>query len=394
MASSQATDGCIRRTERADGPAAVLAIGTANPTNYMSQDDYPDFYFRVTKSEHLAEHKKAFKTICRLTGTEKRFFHHSEELLNANPEFLHRTSPSLEARLAIVATAAPELAASAATKAIARWGRPATDITHLVVCTNMEARAPSADVRLVHLLGLRTNVCRTMLQLNGCTAGCSALRLAKDLAENNRGARVLVACVEISIAGFAGPDQGECLDTLISHALFGDGAGAVIVGADTVHPIEHPLFEMVSVTQTVIPNTEHVLSIMPGEFGIHGKVSTKLPGLVADNIEQCLLDAFGALHIKVKWNDLFWAVHPGSSVVLDRMEKTLRLDPTKLAASRTVVQNFGNMLSATVIFVLDEQQRRMAEEGPEVEWGVMVGFGPGFSIETMVLRSTPRMSSE
>uniref|UniRef100_A0ACD5UWD3 Uncharacterized protein n=1 Tax=Avena sativa TaxID=4498 RepID=A0ACD5UWD3_AVESA len=385
-----ATHHSIRRTERADGPAAVLAIGTANPANYVLQDDYPDFYFRVTKSEHLAQHKEAFKTICRLTGTEKRFFHHSEELLNANPEFLHRTSPSLEARLAIVATAAPELAASAASKAIAKWGRPATDITHLIVCTNMEARAPSADVRLVSLLGLRTNVCRTMLQLNGCTAGCSALRLAKDQAENNRGARVLVACVEISIAGFAGPDQGECLDTLISHALFGDGAGAVIVGADVLHPIEHSLFKMVSVTQTVIPKTEHVLSMMPGEFGIHGKVSTKLPSLVADNIERCLLDAFGTLHINnVKWNDLFWAVHPGSSVILDHIDKTLRLEPTKLAASRTVVQNFGNMLSATVIFVLDEQHRRMeAEEGPGEEWGVMVGFGPGFTIEAMVLRST------
>ena len=105
------------------------------------------------------------------------------------------------------------------------------------------------DVRLVSLLGLRTNVFRTMLQLNGCTAGCAALRLAKDLAENNRGARVLVACVEIiSIAGFTGPNQEDFLGTLISHALFGDGAGAVIVGADAVRPIEHPLFEMVSVT--------------------------------------------------------------------------------------------------------------------------------------------------
>ncbi|CAM0943605.1 unnamed protein product [Alopecurus aequalis] len=376
--------------QRADGPAAVLAIGTANPGNYVSQEEFPDYYFRITKSEHLTDHKDTFKTICELTGTGSRYFQHTEEVLSTHPEFLDNTSPSLAARLALVATAAPELAASAATKAITKWGRPATDITHLVVSTNMDARAPSADVRLVSLLGLRANVCRTMLHLNGCTAGCAALRLAKDLAENNRGARVLVACVEINISGFSAPD--DCLDTLITNALFGDGAGAVIVGADAVHPVEHSLFEMVSVTQTVIPNTEHVLTIGLGEFGIHGKVSTKLPSLVGDNIERCLQDAFAPLAIDIKWNDLFWAVHPGSRGILDNIDKTLRLEPTKLAASRTVVQKFGNMLSATVIFVLDEQQRRMEEEGDGAEWGVMVGFGPGFTVETMVLHSPTDMS--
>ncbi|CAM0901553.1 unnamed protein product [Alopecurus aequalis] len=384
MASGLAT---IRQ---ADGPAAVLAIGTSNPTNCMSQDEYPDFYFGVTKSEHLVEQKETFKYICRMTGTENRFFYHTEELLNSHPEFLHHTTPSLEARLDIIASAAPELAASAATKAIVKWGRPATDITHLVVGTNTYARTPSVDVRLVSLLGLPTNVCRTMLQLNGCTAGCAALRLAKDLAENNYGARVLVVCVEISIAGFTGPFEGDCLDTLITHALFGDGAGAVIVGADPVHPIEHPLFEMVSVTQNVIPNTEHILSMMPRESGIHGKLSTKLPSLVGDSIEQCIQDAFGLLAMDVKWNDLFWVLHPGSRQVLEHVDKSLKLEPTKLAASRTVIQNFGNLLSATIIFVLDEQQRRMEEEGGGPEWGMMVGFGPGFTIETMVLRSTKR----
>ena len=179
----------------------------------------------------------------------------------------------------------------------------------------------------------------------------------------------------------------DSLDTLIINALFGDGAGAVIVGADTVHPVEHSLVQMVSVTQTVIPNTEHVLTVELGAFGIHAKVSTKLPNIVGDNIEHCLQDAFAPLAIDVKWNDLFWAVHPGSRGVLDHIDKILHLEPTKLAASRTVVQKFGNLLGATVIFVLEEQLRRMEEEGDAAEWGVMLGFGPGFTMETMVLRS-------
>ncbi|KAI4968883.1 hypothetical protein ZWY2020_046213 [Hordeum vulgare] len=142
-----------------------------------------------------------------MSCTEKRYFHHTEELLDANPDFLCRGKPSLDARLAIAAAAAPELAALAAAKAIAKWGRPASDITHLVVSTNSGAHAPGADLRLASLLGLRASVCRTMLNLNGCSAGSTSLRLAKDLAENNRAARVLVACVELTVVAFRGPEE-------------------------------------------------------------------------------------------------------------------------------------------------------------------------------------------
>ncbi|RLN36028.1 bisdemethoxycurcumin synthase-like [Panicum miliaceum] len=389
VASTLATIREIRRAQRADGPAAMLGIGTANPTNYVLQEDFPDYYFRVTNKEHLTDLKDTFKKLCRIAGLEKRFFHHTEQLLNANPAFLQGTPSALDARLDIVAKAAPELAASAAAKAIARWGRPATDITHLIVSTNSEARSPGADLGLATLLGLRPDVCRTVLQLDGCSAGCTALRLAKDHAENNRGARVLVVCVELTITTFRAPHEGDSFGTLIPQALFGDGAGAVVVGADAVHPTERPLFEMVSASQALIPGSEKQLNVRLGEGGVDIDISFNLPKFVAQNLERCLLDASGALGVEWKWNDLFWAVHPGSRGILDRIETALGLEPRKLASSRTVVRDYGNMLSATVIFVLEELRRRMDEEADETaEWGMMVGFGPGFTVETMVLHAT------
>ncbi|XP_047064801.1 bisdemethoxycurcumin synthase-like [Lolium rigidum] len=391
MASTLATMGEIRRLQRADGPAAVLAIGTANPPNCVSQDEYPDFYFRVTKSEHLTDLKHKLKTMCQNTSTEKRFFHHTEELLNAHPHFLDRGQPSLDDRLEIAAAAAPELAASAAAKAIAEWGRPATDITHLIVSTNSGAHAPGADLRLASLLGLRASVQRTMLHLNGCSAGSASLRLAKDLAENNRGARVLVACVELTIVAFRGPEDA-CPHTLIGQATFGDGAGAVVVGADAVEPVERPLFEMVSASQTVVPGTDHVLTMRLTEGGLDGHLLTReLIPIAAENIELCLSGAFGQIGVGVEWNDLFWAVHPGMRAILDHIDRALALEPGKLAASRTVLREYGNMLGATLIFVLDEQRRRMEEDGEGGEWGVMMGFGLGFTIETMVLHATSNL---
>ncbi|XP_037431434.1 bisdemethoxycurcumin synthase-like [Triticum dicoccoides] len=360
----------IRRVQRADGPAAVLAIGTANPASSMLQDDYTDYYFRVTNSEHHADLKDKLKRICKKSGIERRYAHLDEELLGAHPDFTDRALRTLDARIDMASAAVPELAASAAAKAIAEWGRPAADVTHLVFSTYSGRKAPSADLRLASLLGLRPTVSRTILSLNGCSGGGRALQLAKELAENNRGAR-----------------EGR-LDTILGHGIFGDGAGAVIVGADPVDCIERPLFEMVFATQTTIPETEDEITMRLMKGGLDFHVSIRVPKLLKSNIERCMIDAFESIGISAEWNDLFWAIHPGGRAILDHVEQLLGLGVEELAASRRVLREYGNMSGATVIFVLNELRRRRARGEEVAEWGVvMMAFGPGITIETMVLHA-------
>ncbi|KAM3373203.1 hypothetical protein ACQJBY_019912 [Aegilops geniculata] len=381
------TNGKMFIRQHGEGPSAMLAIGTANPTNLLlPQDVFADNLFRVTKSEHLTELKEKMNRICQKTSIEKRHFHLTEETLAAHPEFLDRELPSLDARLEMVATAVPNLAQTAAAKAIAEWGRPATDITHLVFSTYSAWEAPSADLKLATLLGLRPTVCRTILSLHGCYGGGRALHLAKELAENNRGARVLVACAETTLVCFGSPDGAN----LVGHALFGDGAGAVIVGAGPFGEGERPLFEMVTATQTTIPRTEHVLGMQATAGGIDFHLAIQVPMLIGQNVERCLLDAFDG-DAPGDWNELFWAVHPGGRPILDNIDTVLKLEPGKLAASRHVLREYGNMSGATIVFVLDELRRRRKEEEGDghllPEWGVMLAFGPGITIETMLLRS-------
>ncbi|KAF0897551.1 hypothetical protein E2562_039040 [Oryza meyeriana var. granulata] len=376
--------------------AAVLGIGTANPANCVAQEEYPDWYFRVTNSDLLPNLKAKMKRMCDKSAIKKRHFYHSEEMIAGHPEFIDRALPSLDARLCIAKDAVPELAMAAAVRAIAEWGCPAPDITHLIVATNAGAHAPGPDVRLAALLGLRPTVHRTVVYLHGCSTGCSALRLAKDIAENNRGARVLVACAEITLPAFIAPEEAH-LDTLVVMTLFGDGAGAVVVGTDPRTPVEHPIFHMVSTSQTTIAGTEERVTLQVSERGLDYKISGAVPALVRDNIERCLVDALTPLGLGLTggggWNYLFWAMHPGGRAVLDSYEAALRLEPGKLAASRRVLSEYGNMGGAAIIFVLDELRRRRRRDGEEeefgcCEWGAMVGLGPGLSIETMVLRAT------
>ncbi|KAK1661484.1 hypothetical protein QYE76_049643 [Lolium multiflorum] len=380
----------IGQAQRAHSPAAVLAIGTANPVTSMLQDEYADYYFRVTKSEHLTGLKDKLNRICNKSGIKKRFMHVNEQLLTAHPDLIDRALPTLDARIDMASAAVPELAASAAAKAIAEWGRPATDITHLIFSTYSGAKAPSADLRLATLLGLRPTVCRTILNLNGCSGGGRALQLAKEIAENNRGARVLVACSELTLVAFYGA-QDASLDTIVGQGLFGDGAGVAIVGADPV-VVERPLFEMAFATQTTIPGTEDAISMQLSTGGLDFHLSSQVPKLLGNNIERVLVDAFQSLGVvdvnaAAPWNDLFYAVHPGGRAILDLIEQVLGLDAEKLAPSRQVLSEFGNMSGATVIFVLDELRRRRAEAEEVPEWGVVMAFGPGITVETMVLHA-------
>ncbi|KAL6654742.1 hypothetical protein ACP70R_008207 [Stipagrostis hirtigluma subsp. patula] len=384
----------IRQTQRAEGTAAMLAFGTANPANCVRQDEFADWYFRVTKSDHLATLKAKMNRICEKSGITKRHLHHTEEMIAGHPEFLDRALPSLGTRLSVAADAVSELAAAAAARAIAEWGRPAADVTHLVVGTSSGAHAPGADHRLAELLGLRPNVRRTLLYLQGCAAGSVALRLAKDLAENNRGARVLVACAEATLLAFRASDEAH-LDVLVSLALFGDGAGAAIVGADpTTSPVvERPIFHMVSAAQATLPGAEHAAGLHLSESGLHFRMSVEVPALVRGGIERCVAETLAPLGLPDASggggsNGLFWAAHPNGRATLDSYEAALGLEPRKLAASRRVLSEYGNMVGATIFFVLDEIRRRRQDgEGEDCEWGVMLGLGPGLTVETMVLHA-------
>ncbi|XP_058102816.1 chalcone synthase 2-like [Magnolia sinica] len=381
----------IRKAQRAEGPATVLAIGTATPSNEVIQADYPDYYFRITKSEHMTELKEKFKRMCDKSMIRKRYMHLTEELLKENPNMCEYMAPSLDARQDMVVVEVPKLGKEAATKAIKEWGHPKSKITHLIFCTTSGVDMPGADYQLTKLLGLRPSVKRYMMYQQGCFAGGTVLRLAKDLAENNAGARVLVVCSEITAVTFRGPSDTH-LDSLVGQALFGDGAAAVIVGADP-NPSEKPLFQLVSVAQTILPDSDGAIDGHLREVGLTFHLLKDVPGLISKNIEKSLVEAFEPLGIN-DWNSIFWIAHPGGPAILDQVETKLNLKAEKMRATRHVLSEYGNMSSACVLFILDEMRKKSVEEGKTttgegLDWGVLFGFGPGLTVETVVLHSLP-----
>nr|AGC72949.1 chalcone synthase [Arabis auriculata]CDU43487.1 chalcone synthase [Arabis auriculata]CDU43528.1 chalcone synthase [Arabis auriculata]CDU43538.1 chalcone synthase [Arabis auriculata] len=383
----------IRKAQRADGPAGILAIGTANPANHVIQAEYPDYYFRITDSEHMTDLKEKFKRMCDKSMIRKRHMHLTEEFLKDNPKMCAYMAPSLDARQDIVVVEVPKLGKEAAVKAIKEWGQPKSKITHVVFCTTSGVDMPGADYQLTKLLGLRPSVKRLMMYQQGCFAGGTVLRLAKDLAENNRGARVLVVCSEITAVTFRGPSDTH-LDSLVGQALFSDGAAALIVGSDPDTSVgEKPIFEMVSAAQTIVPDSDGAIDGHLREVGLTFHLLKDVPGLISKNIGKSLDEAFKPLGIS-DWNSLFWIAHPGGPAILDQVEIKLGLKAEKMRATRHVLSEYGNMSSACVLFILDEMRRKSVEDGAAttgegLEWGVLFGFGPGLTVETVVLHSVP-----
>ncbi|GJN23774.1 hypothetical protein PR202_gb11453 [Eleusine coracana subsp. coracana] len=276
---------------KADGLASVLGVGTANPANCLRQEDYADYYFRITKREHLTDLKAKFKRICHKSGISKRYFQHNEELLRRHPEFMDRSLPSLDiGRGGHPLLWRPPRRARSWAAASGQWGGPVPTTR-----PTRPARGPHAgDLRPPPDSPVRPRPCVVAARSPSRSARVRPIHVRPTHEGGGPpsragAARVLVACAESTAILFRQPDEEARVEALIMQALFGDGAGAVIVGAsDPDEQGERPLLEMVAASQTMIPGTEYAAVGQVGEDGFVFYPSMDLPKLVGQNIESCV----------------------------------------------------------------------------------------------------------
>lgn len=312
----------------------------------------------------------------------------SKEILEKYPELATEGSPTIKQRLEIANAAVVKMAKEASLTCIKEWGRPVEEITHIVYVSSSEIRLPGGDLYLASELGLRSDVGRVMLYFLGCYGGVTGLRVAKDIAENNPGSRVLLTTSETTILGFRPPNKSRPYD-LVGAALFGDGAAAVIIGADPIVGKEFPFMELNFAVQQFLPGTNDVIDGRLSEEGINFRLGRDLPQKIEENIEEfCKKLMYKADNLK-EYNDLFWAVHPGGPAILNRLESILKLKHEKLDCSRRALMDFGNVSSNTIFYVMEymrEELKKNKEEDSE-EWGLALAFGPGITFEGILMRS-------
>ncbi|KAK9286807.1 hypothetical protein L1049_015212 [Liquidambar formosana] len=371
------------------GKATVLALGKAFPHQLVMQEFLVDGYFKNTNCDD-PDLKQKLTRLCKTTTVKTRYVVMSEEILKKYPELAIEGLPTVKQRLDICNKAVTQMAIEASQACIKNWGRPVSDITHLVYVSSSEARLPGGDLYLARGLGLSPETNRVMLYFCGCSGGVAGLRVAKDIAENNPGSRILLATSETTIIGFKPPSADRPYD-LVGVALFGDGAGAMIIGSDPVSGIERPLFELHTAIQHFLPDTEKIIDGRLTEEGISFKLSRELPQIIEDNIEGFCDKLMGIVGFCDKdYNKMFWAVHPGGPAILNRLEKRLDLLPEKLNASRRALMDYGNASSNTIVYVLEymmEESLKVKGDQGDSEWGLILAFGPGITFEGILARN-------
>ncbi|KAH9530593.1 hypothetical protein CY35_20G011000 [Sphagnum magellanicum] len=374
------------------GKVTVLAIGRAVPEVMIKNEGLADNFFRDADVDDPVLLAK-LRRLCETTTVKTRYVVINEQNLRENPNFLIEGAPSVGERLRISGDAVTKLGMEAATEAIREWGRLVSDITHLVYVSSSEVRLPGGDLHLAKLLGLRQDVNRVMLYMLGCYGGASGIRVAKDLAENNPGSRVLLVTSETTLIGYRKPSRDRPYD-LVGAALFGDGAAAMILGTDPLPVTETPCFELDWAGQCYLPGTETTIEGNLTEEGIIFKLGRELPKIIEANVQPFCDPIIKRVAGNLQYNDLFWAVHPGGPAILSAVEKQLDLEPRKLQSSRQILADYGNVSSSTCIYVLDHMRKhslKLKEVNEDVdtepEWGVILAFGPGITIEGTLARS-------
>jgi alkylresorcinol/alkylpyrone synthase len=345
-------------------PVALVSLATAVPDFVLAQSDVAAFARRI--------YGEAFQRFPKLAdvfvnaGIERRYSVRPLEWFDQPHDWSERTEAYLDG--------AGELFVAAAQLALDRAGIAASDVDVVVTVSSTGIATPSLDARASARMGFRPDVMRVPVFGLGCAGGVSGLAVGARLARAAPGENVLVVVIELCTLAFRG-DRGVKAD-VISSALFGDGAAAMVLraGGD-------------GAAVTVGYGAEHTwpgsLNIMgwtvdPAGFGV--VLSRSLPSFIERRLAapaRKFVDSAGlsAPH---------YIFHPGGAKVLDAVETALELQRGTLRDEREVLRDHGNMSAPSALFVLERAIKRGLRGAT-----LLAAMGPGFTASFLALEGAP-----
>jgi alkylresorcinol/alkylpyrone synthase len=334
----------------------LAAVATASPPHRYTQAD-----ILALAGYGDAQRRGFFEH----SGIESRFLYMDPETFSPDE--------SVDELLDRARRGALELSEEAARRALARAGWSAAEVDFVVTTTCTARLTPSLDAHLVGRLGCRPDVQRAHIGDTGCASAMVALQQAWNHLKAFPRHRALVVAVEVCSAAYFHDDR---MESAVAHAIFADGAGALALANDS----EGPAF----VAHRTMFRPEH-LDAMGFEYPggrpkvVLSKDVRRIGAGMLKEMAQVLMDIHGLKRQDIR----YWVLHSAGRRVLERAAVLLDLGEADVAPARQVLRYYGNMSSATILFVLQETLRE-AQPAPG-DWGLMIGLGPGFAAEGALL---------
>ncbi len=344
----------------------ILALATAVPAHVLPQDEMTAFapkLFPRRSRESLEALLPAYAN----AGIEQRYICVPLEWLAEPHGWAERSR--LYRRHAVA------LLKQAAERALDEAAMNPEEVDALVVVSSTGVATPSLDALLLEEMPFRRDVIRLPIFGLGCAGGALGLARAADMARAYPGRRVLLLVVELCSLTFRNGDPTK--SNVIAAALFGDGAAAVLLRAD---PDEPAGAEVTASTEWTFPRSLSVMGWRMEADGFGVLFSRNIPRLVEREIPALTQRFLAGQNLRLADVDAF-ALHPGGAKVLEAYSTGLGLDEAALAPARGVLAKYGNMSSATLLFVL----RRQLDRG--FRRCLALALGPGFTCAQVLLRA-------
>ncbi|WP_336604350.1 type III polyketide synthase [Paenibacillus sp. MMS18-CY102] len=379
----------VRREPAAGKLIALLGIGRAVPECRLDQRDTVARLARGLEEVGQRDQARWAKRIFHQSGVETR--HTVVPSLAGPASESHyapgtpqERAPRTSERMALYREHAPVLAERAAKEALRDSGVDATEVTHVITvsCTGMYL--PGLDAELAERLGLLCGLRRLPLTFLGCAAGMTAMRTAQELVANDANAVALIVCVELCTLHIQPSGDRE---SLYAAAFFGDGASACVIGhaGGARQRQAGDCFLLDVGVSELAPEAADAMTWTVGDLGFDLFLSPRVPELLGQHVPS-MVERY-APGYKPDW----WAIHPGGRGIVDAMQKIFQLSDADTHASREVLRNYGNMSSATILYVLHGMREQLRARGGGLSKGLAVAFGPGLTAELLRMAYVPAM---
>jgi predicted naringenin-chalcone synthase len=255
----------------------------------------------------------------------------------------------------------------------AQWKPEDLDYIITVSCTGI--MIPSLDAYLINKLKLRQDIIRLPVTEMGCAAGISGIIYARNFLKANPGKRAAVIAVESPTATFQLDDFS--MANIVSAAIFGDGAACALLSS--VESDHGP--SIIDDNMYHFYDNEHMMGFKLTNSGLQMILDIEVPNTIASHFPNIIHPFLQKNNIDINGIDHL-IFHPGGKKIVQTVEDLFSGLGKNIDATKEVLRLYGNMSSATVLYVLE----RIMESNPKSgEKGLMLSFGPGFSAQTILL---------
>ncbi len=353
-------------------------IVTANPPDFADQQKVREIMKSKVGKDRVTQ--SIIHRIYSQSGIEKRHSVLNEVFSDSELTFFNRAlssdhSPGTGERNDLYKKESSKLFVEIGTRLMAQNpGFRKEDISHVITVSCTGFFAPGPDFEVVRALGLPPSTQRFHIGFMGCYAAFQGMKMAQSFCKADSNANVLVICTELCTLHF---QNNTNIDSLVATSVFADGAAGMLISSRK----PRSGFELNAFTSSLAYEGEKDMAWTIGDHGFNMVLSTYVPEIISANLEEVISPMLRKLSISKEQIDI-WAVHPGGRAIVDKVEQAMQLSEYQIRSSRKTLANFGNMSSATVLFVLKDVLDSEFEEGTRV---LPIAFGPGLTIETGVL---------